>query len=928
MHEDMDMTNTREKFNAAPSPSASKRAHRPRMQLLALVVSLSVSSAWADSGSGVDTSLGNALNPAGSSMKEKDASGLGVQEFSRSPTGFLVTRPTSPLSWSKDENGWLLAGSAELGVINVTGAAGATGDKREAKLREYKDLRNGAFINNFNAQMESIDNAYFVDARGGSLGRSDQYVGLTFGRYNDWKVKSFFNETGHVFTSGYRSLWSGVGTGNLTLDNLRPGGTSNGSTTDNNIGNAVLATPFSSLSISRKKGGVRAELKLMENWNLFASFTSEQREGARPFGMVSGGFDGIGGVEAPESIDYRTVDLLAGLQYADTLNSLNVTIASSLFRNNINTLSIENPLFITPAPGNIGNNGIAQFPRAVFDLYPNNNFYNVKGEYARALPSFYRGNFTALVSASSSRQSDALIASTPYAGAIVNGVAGGSWDNVSSLSKQTAGAKIDSTLADFSLSFKPAAGLDVKGKVRYFETRNGLEYLACNPLTGQWGRLINDGSANAIVNTSAYLVPGVRCSINATNALGVVPSGGNINIRSIPYDQKQLNYTLSADYRIGKASLSANVEREELDRAYRERSDTHEDKIKLGYVNRGLDNGTLRISFENDRRRGSTYLADPYGDFYSVALGPLPTANGTPTNSWIRTNDLQRKYDVADRDQNILNARFNYALAPSLDLGTSLQAKDIKYPDSAYGRNDRQRLDSASIDLNWQPSATFGLYSNYSYQAGKMHQTGLQPNACVIGTTYNFLSNGTVQSAPLSASQIAAGLTIIASRTVLASNFQSLCGTASPTSPLYPTSRAWDVSHRDKNHFASVGGNVNFTRARLDVNYTFSRAATAIRYGYNATALGIGPSQLAQVGDGFPESTFRKSTLESNLVVPFSSKVSMRLLYRYEIGKIRDWHYDGVTQNPAPSIDQQTYLDSGPQNYKATAVGVFLMMAL
>ena len=923
------MTSATVQYQSPLLRKIGKATMRPRLKLLALIVSLTVapfvaSSVGADSGNGVDTSLGNALNPAGtSSTKEKDPAGLGIQQFSRSPSGFLVTRPNLPGEFSRNDYGWLTSGSIEIGVLNVSG------DSREAKFREYKDLRHGIYINNFDAQMENPETAYFVEALGGALDRHDEYIGFSFGRYNDWKVKSFYKEIGHVFTSNYRSLWNGVGTDNLILNGLRPGGTTNPATTDINIGNAALATPYSTLSISRKKGGVRADMKFWDNWNVFASFTSEQRQGARPFGLVSGGGNGTGGVETPESIDYRTVDLLAGLQYSDTLNNVNLTLASSMFRNNINTLTIENPLFITPPAGATTTNGIALFPRAVFDLYPNNDFYNVKGEYARALPSFYRGNFTALISASSSKQNDNLIPSTPYAGAVVNGVTGGAWETTSSLSKQTAGARIDSTLADLSLTLKPASGLDLKAKIRYYETRNGLEYLACNPLTGQWGRLLNDGSGSAIVNTAAYLVPGVRCNIAATAALGVVPSGGNIDIRSIPYDHRQLNYTLSADYRLGKAgTISAAYEREEMNRAYRERTDTYEDRIKLGFVSRGLENGTLRISLQNDRRRGSTYLPDPYGEFYSIALGPLPTANGVATNPWIRTNDLHRKYDLADRDQNILNARFNYALAPNLDLGTSLQAKDIKYPESQYGRNDRQRLDSANVDLNWQPSATFSLYSNYSYQAGRMHQAGLQPNACVIGTTYNFLSDGSVQTGALSLPQIAAGLTIVASRGVVGSNFQSLCGSVSPTSPLYPTSRTWDISHRDSNHFASVGGNVNFTKARLDVNYTWSRAVTAIKYGYSAAALGLTPAQVALIGDGFPDLTFRKSTLESNLIVPFSNKVSLRLLYRYEVGKIRDWHYDGVAQNPTPNTNQATFLDSGPQNYKANAVGLFLALSL
>ena len=39
----------------------------------------------------------------------------------------------------------------------------------------------------------------------------------------------------------------------------------------------------------------------------------------------------------------------------------------------------------------------------------------------------------------------------------------------------------------------------MKGKVRYFDTDNSTEFFACNPLTGQWGRLLNNGSGGSFV---------------------------------------------------------------------------------------------------------------------------------------------------------------------------------------------------------------------------------------------------------------------------------------------------------------------------------------------------------------------------------------------------------------------------------------------
>lgn len=892
--------------------------HTPWIALVGITLPLIFSDAGANSGTGVDTSLGNALNPSGdSSVKPKDPDGLGIQQYSRNPSGFLVTRPYVVGNLTPDDSGWLVNGHIELGGLSVGGQEDA------AKFREYKDLKRGAYINNFGLQLEKPQSALFLDFSGGGLGRDDQFVGFSVGKYNSWKVKTFFKETPHTFTSTYRSLWNGVGSDTLTLNGLPPGGTTDAATTDINIGRAALQTPYSTLSLVRDKGGVRLDMRLKDHWNVFASYTTEKRQGARPFGLVSGGGGGTGGVETPESIRYFSHDFLAGLQFADMVQSLNVTLSASMFRNQISTLTIDNPLFVAPS------SGITLFPRAVFDLYPDNDFYNGKLEYARMLPKFMNGRITLLLSTSSSSQNDKLIPSTPYPGAVINGVTGGSWDTTASLYKQSADAKINSNLADMNLSLHPASNLDVNAKVRFYQTHNHKDYLACNPLTGQWGRLINDGSANTIINTPAYLAPGVRCNIAATAALGVVPSAGNFDLRSIPYQHKQANYELNADLNVGRASsVNASVELETFDRSWRERSQMHENKLKFGYVNRGFSIGTLRLSAEMDSRRGSTYNPDPYAEFYSTSLGPMPTAAGTTANQWIRTNDLHRKYDVAERDQSILNARFNFALAESLDLSTSLQTKDIKYPDSQYGRNDHQKLNSISADLNWQPMDDFNLYGNYSYQTGSMNQAGIQANACVIGTTYNFLSNGVVQTTPLSAAQIAAGLSINGSSTVTGANFQSLCGIVSATNPLFPTSRSWDVHHKDHSQVYSVGGNYNFTRARLYANYTYTRSSTAISYRYNADALGFTPAQVALIGSGFPDITDRRGTLESNVVIPFNARLSMRLMYLYESGRIHDWHYDGVAQNPTPNTNQITLLDSGPQDYHVNVAGVFFTITL
>ena len=474
----------------------SVRPSRLAWLIGAALAQMVITSAQADSGTGVDTMLGNAMNPATvGNSGSRDPDGLGETQYARTPTGLLTQEPWALRPYNKSANGWLTRGRVEAGGLSLSG------DRDAAKFGEYKSLKSGAYLNNFQFEAEKPDSAIYFEVLGGGLGRDDQYLGATAGQYNSWRLKSFYNETNHLYTSTYRNLWSGTGTGRLTLNNLPAGplAPATAASTDIAIGNDALATTYSNLSVLRRKGGLRLDLTLPSAWKAFASFSSEQRKGARPFGMVSAGGGGTGGVEIPETVDYDTHDVAVGLQWSNARTSLNVAASASMFRNNTGTLTVDNPMFLAAA------NGVARFPQAVFDLYPDNDFYNLKAEFAHAMPELWRARFTGVLSATSSRQNDALIPSTPYSGVVVNSIAGGAWDSTASLSKDHSGAKIDSRLADLGLALSPVNGLQVKGKWRHYATTNDTEYWACNPRTGQWGRLTNDGSAAVFAVPNATL---------------------------------------------------------------------------------------------------------------------------------------------------------------------------------------------------------------------------------------------------------------------------------------------------------------------------------------------------------------------------------------------------------------------------------------
>ena len=959
---------------------------QPRVKLIALCVStalaqlVTTNAARADSGFGVDTTLGNAMNPRYGDFRDKDPDGLGQNEFSRTPTGFLEAKPNEITEPTKTESGWTYKGSVEAGGL------GGDADRKNAIFRKYKDLDNGLYLNNVSVDAEKPDAAAFFNAQGGSVGRKDQYYGAQFGRYNDWKVKVFYNETTHVFTDSFKTFWGGVGTGNLTLPSTLPpagGATCTNSTTCTQFSsasyglaagstqaqvNAAVAARLSStvvaadtmeLSVQRKKAGARLDMNLTDSWKLFASYADEKRQGERPFGATWGGGGGNGNLEVVEPIDYNTHDFLLGVQYADALNALNASLSASLFRNNISTLTFQNPFL--PATTN-GISGTA-FTGGTFDLYPDNDSFNGKAEYSRLLPSLWNGRFTGVVSATGMRQNDKLIAPTTVDGvAFANGsyAPNGSWNSTSALSQSSAHAKIDTRLVDLGLSLQPINDLDVRAKARYYETDNSTSFDACNPLTGQWGRLINDGTGNALTTyvqaNGAALTAAQQTAlgtflasngcnktalINYLAANNIVPAAGNINLSNVPYEYKQMNLSLSGDYKLSRnQNISASIEREDYKRKYRERDKTWEDRIKLGYVNRALQDGTLRVSLETDRRRGSQYNSDPYEEFYSVSLGGIPnpgnlgtaTANGLGFAGWVHNIEQFRKFDLADRDQNILNARFNYALAESLDAGVSLQLKDAKFPDSTYGRNDHQRLNSLNVDLSWQPSLELGVYGFYSFQNGRIHQSNVQPNSCNAGTTYYFYSNGQVL-AQLNGAAVPttpAGATLVyTTAQVTGANWETVCGaTAGPLNPLYPTSRGWDVEQKDRNDTLGLGLKYDFGKAKVSFDYTYTRGYTSVSYDYNGVALGMTAAQMAAAGSGWPDMTFRQDVVTTNVIIPVNKRTTVRLMWMYEHARVADWHYAGVDVNPTAGAGTayntaNLYLDTGPKNFRANVFGAF-----
>ena len=975
----------------------------PRIKFLTICIGAALAQmaglpALADTAIGVDTVNGNAANPgylAAPSQLDEDLSAV-----KRSPSGQLYSIPAADKPEAPKGK---LSGSIDVGITQQSDS------KAYAKRTEYSDQRNGVYINNFNLSEESEGLRYF-NLNAGGVGRKDQFYDFTTGQYGSWKVKAFYNETMHIFTDSWKSFYDGQGTGNLTTGLSSPSIVTSGSYTQGTAGyvgatatcsttapcwsyngivygnavalqaiNGVLGTynsttgalspatatatstgqvqsnmaaaiaaklaslPYSELSLVRKKGGVRGDVNLSDSVKAYVSYTLEKRVGARPFAVNDGNNISF---EFAEPIDYKTHDMLAGLTYADDLTQANLRASASVFRNNIDTLTVQNPLL-----GAVTLNGVIQ--HSTLDLAPNNEAYNVKGEFARSLPDLWKGRFTAAASWGTNRQDDALQAPISAAqnadlaaagvtnliganaGYAANSLAVSNWNTVAALSRQTAKQRIDNKLLDLGLSLKPVEDLAVKASYRFYDTANKGGYIAYNPLTGQFGRgpstANGPGAADLVIAPggagTCYTLPGYPAVPACSSSLATLANGSNIPVFSQARSTRQYNYVLSADYDLTHASsLNGAVEREEFNRDFRERARTWENKVKLGYVNRALFDTTLRVSFENDTKRGSEYRYRTFEDLGTGLPGLDPATqianaglavNGSTypaltANLLNRYSYYFRKYDQADRNQKILNTRVNVMALEDMDVGVNLQVKRSDFPNSFYGlKKDNQ--DSLGLDLNFQASVNRIITAFYNFQKG---YKSMAMNSGVAGNA-------------------AANLTCTAAN-IATYGYAACTDTITGTDGGRPYTELWNSYTTDRNNVVGLGWQEDLGFARLGIDYTYTQSSTQITYDYASAAFSTNTANnnamASLAASALPDMTTRQHTFTMNLVKNIDKRTTVRAVYRFDGFRVKDWHYDGVVTNAMAAYDGNAgtgnsgtlLLDSGPLNYHVSTFAVML----
>jgi MtrB/PioB family decaheme-associated outer membrane protein len=827
--------------------------------------------AMGNSADGVDTIIANGANPTGQSpLLAPDPRGLGTfrMPVSHTPTGAQYNLPWITEDPTLRVSGW----SCSVSLVPEVIAGNA--DNQNSLYRQYRDPKNGLGLAYLGLSAINEPEAKYLEASAGDVGRKDQYYSLLTGRYNDYKIRLSYDETPHFFSNA-NSYWQGLGSNNLTL----PPGLTPGLSTPQQVQAAVAKGSDWNSELIRKKFASRVDYVLSDTLKLYASYTYEKREGDRPFsaGMffpifIAGA--NVGGInEMAEPISYQTHGLSVGIQHATVLTQWNLMATGSLFRNSNSALTWQNPFDVGSVVPGVDNSANLKYGQMA--LSPDNAAFNIRGELAQRFPDFHNARLNATVSTGRMLQNDTLLPPT-----INSGAAGtvppytynnDNWNTTDALSRTKSAAAIDTYLGDLKFQISPNRESTLRAKVRYYETVNHTSYTAYNPITGQYGYLAQGGGQGNVIPGESGIYTGVE----------------NIHYRSIPFDGSKTDYGIDGDYRLGmKTNLTAEYLHQDQKIHFRERDRTWEDRVKLGLNDRHFEDATLRLSFEQAVKRGSTWNYDPYIPFYTQSLPGFAGQDDLNPHTLAQ----MRKFDIADRDQQILNARLNYMFSPTLDGSVTLQYRSDRYP-ADYGRVGRQNQGSLGLDLSYTPGTSLTAYAYYGYDQGRLKQRNINDNA------------------------------------------NDIIGSADAGGDVYPFTNEWSATSTDRTHSLGMGLKKTFKRGWvLDINATYALSTTGIDYTYatpGGATLGDPTIVVPPLGNSYPNQRYSQATLAASLLVPVSKTLTTRYFVQYERVSISDWHYSGLgglvmNTNDTGAPLNVSFIDPGPSSYRVAFFGVQL----
>jgi len=303
-----------------------------------------------------------------------------AQQPSPQPPGGQAAEPAAPSAGDAElesdiaKRRWV--GSFDFGFLG----SDVNGDR--GRYERYRDLRDGPFLNGVRLLRER--NGVLFDIEADHVGRRDQrYIG-TATKPGKLRASFMWDQIPMLLSQDTRSLFEGVGTGELTVPNAiqAQGQVNPGAITD-----IFEQSSVEFLTKTRRHiANGRVEYFPSESVTVQANVRNTDREGLIPYG---GSFGHSSVVELPEPTSHTLSDFDASAEYARQPLLLRGGYSGSWFHNDIDSLVFDNPFRLTDTP--------ATPSRGRLSVPPSNSLISVNGMASLRLP--HKSRVTAYASA-------------------------------------------------------------------------------------------------------------------------------------------------------------------------------------------------------------------------------------------------------------------------------------------------------------------------------------------------------------------------------------------------------------------------------------------------------------------------------------------------------------------------------------------------
>ncbi len=396
---------------------------------------------------------------------------------------------------------WNVSGSVEAGGIY------SFGERSSSKFDQYRDMDNG-FVGGLSLQGEKKDSPYFFDLRVKNPARDDQAYGGALGRYGLFRLDLLWDRTPHVLSNSAQTIFQESGSDFTLPPTLRttittpitvspiPNAANCGAGTivSWNCPNPLqTSTPIPSggpqfnfirgtingllrpldLAFNTDVGSAGLKLTPSEDLRFDLEYSNLRREGYRPLGTVIGG-PGGSPTELAIPIDNMTQEVKFGAEFARADYALQFNYSGSIFRNEFDGYTWDNPLQVTDQATSPSSSSRGQISAA-----PNNlaHTFSLTGTAALPLRTRISGTFAY----SMQRQDETFLPNTPIT------AAGITRTNADDAGNTSPDAKVNLVLGNIVLNSRPINNVTVTARYRYFEYQNDtpLHVFSFSVPTGQ-----------------------------------------------------------------------------------------------------------------------------------------------------------------------------------------------------------------------------------------------------------------------------------------------------------------------------------------------------------------------------------------------------------------------------------------------------------